>query len=227
MKVSDTSRKRKRSKNSEQSSERSKSKKSAGGSEKHRSKRSKDSNRSPKSSRSRHVVMGLDLSLTGTGLVVWDGERVLRRRRYKTEPVSIPRDLKDDPPQGQLAQDRFKGEPDERIEWLRKKVALNIRKFGVSLVIIESKNFPAKGKTKIIDELQGVIKNELLRTQIVYVLVSPPELKKFACGDGRASKIEMIAAAKKFDRALGTDDEADALHLARFGNVNWKKLVDD
>lgn len=227
MKGSSTSPKQKRSKNSEPSSESSKKRKSASASEKRRS-RNNDGNRSRKSSRSRHVVMGLDLSIRATGMVVWDGERVLRRRRYKSEPISVPRDLKDDPPQGQLAPDRFKGEEDERIEWLRRKVATNIRKFGVSLVIIEGHAFMAQGRGKtVLAELHGVVKNLLLRKQIAYVVIAPTTLKKEATGNGKASKVEMIAASHRYDRNIGTDDEADAMHLAVFGNANWRKLVDD
>lgn len=170
-------------------------------------------------------VVGLDLSLTATGLVVWDGERILRRRRYKTFPVTPGEGLKE-APRGQLAQDRFKGDDDERIEWLRKKIAMNIRKFKPSIVVIESKHFAAKGSAKKVDELQGVVKNHLLRKDMIYVLVAPPTLKKFATGDARASKMEMIVAAKKFDRTLGTDDEADALHLARIGIEQFDALID-
>lgn len=181
--------------------------------------------RSRKSSPSQPVI-GLDLSLTATGLVVWNGEQVLRRRRYKTEPVA-PSDGLKARPQGQLARDRFKGSEDERIEWLRRKVAANIRKFQPILVVIEGHSFGSQGRGKtILAELHGVVKNQLLRMEMIYVLVAPPTLKKFATGDGRADKVTMIGAAKQFDRELGTDDEADALHLARFGMENLSDLVD-
>lgn len=192
---------------------------------KQRSKGSKS--RSPKSSRLTQPVIGLDLSLTATGLVVWDGESILRRRRYKTYPYS-PADGLKMAPSGQVAPDRFKGDEDERIEWLRRKVKANVRKFQPNLCVIEGHAFGAQGRAKtVLSELAGVIKNQLLRTDVLYVVLAPTSLKKYATGNGKASKFEMIVEAKKFDRTLGTDDEADALHLARWGAENYHELVDD
>lgn len=170
--------------------------------------------------------MGLDLSICATGLIIWDGEKVLRRRRYKTEPIAPPDGLKGRPT-GQLALDRFKGTEEERIEWLRQRVARNIRKFKPAIVIIEGHSFGSQGRGKtVLSELHGVIKNQLIRTEMVFVLVAPPTLKKFATGDGRADKTQMIHTAKVFCSELGTDDEADALHLARFGHEKYRELID-
>lgn len=174
----------------------------------------------------RRVVMGLDLSLTGTGLVVWDGERILRRRRYKTELVA-PSDGLKLRPHGQLAPDRFAGDNEARIEWLRRKAASARRKFQVELVVIESKHFGSKGSAKAVDELQGVIKNDLHRHEVAFVLRTPNQLKKHLCGNGQASKQEMIAAAKKFDRGISNDDEADAFAAAHEGHEKWREFVED
>lgn len=164
--------------------------------------------------------------MTATGLVVWDGETILRRRRYKTYPVNPAVGLKE-APQGQLAPDRFKGDEDERIEWLRKKVKANIRKFQPSIIVIEGHSFGSQGRAKtVLSELAGVIKNQILRLDMIYVVVAPTSLKKYATGNGKASKVEMIHAAKQFDRTLGTDDEADALHLARLGFEKFDELID-
>lgn len=198
---------------------------------KERSKPSKSSKAGSRKSKQRSSpsvpgpTMGLDLSLTATGLVVWDGSKVLRHRRFKTEPAARSDGLKPRP-RGQLAPDRYAGTEEERIEWLRRKVKANVRKFGPCLVAIESKNFVPKGSAKKVDELQGVIKNLLHRMEIPFVPVAPTTLKKKATGDGRADKMTMIVAAKKFCREISDDDRADALHLARLAWMEYDDLVE-
>lgn len=225
MKASRQSRPGSDSKTSVKSSAKKKRKQNDSGTKQERQRGKGGSNRSRKSSRST-VVMGLDLSLTATGLVVWDGERVLRRRRYKTTPAR-PADGLKARPNGQHASDLFSGDNEERIEWLRRKVALACDKFAPTLVVIESRNFIAKGAANAVDELQGVIKNYLHRNEILFVLVAPPTLKLEATGNGRASKLEMIAEAKQYDRSINTDDEADAMHLAALGFRKFAEWVDE
>lgn len=183
--------------------------------------------RSPRSSPSPQPVLGLDLSLTGTGLVAWDGQQVTRHRRYKTEPVA-PSDGLRPRPQGQLAPDRFRGSEEERIEWLRRKVRANVRKFQPKLVVIEGHAFAAKGRGKtVLSELAGVIKNQLHRMEIPFVIVAPTSLKKYATGDGKASKVEMVYAAVRLCRDIADSDQADALHAARFGFENYDNLTEE
>lgn len=184
---------------------------------------------SPKrrSSKSRPPVMGLDLSLTATGLVVWDGRKIKRKRRYKTEPLA-PSDGLKLRPRGQLAPDRFRGDDEERIDWLRKKVRATVKKFGICFVVIEGHAFNAKGRGKtVLSELAGVIKNELHRLEVAFVIVTPPALKKSFTGNGKASKVDMVMTAKEYDRSISDSDTADALAAAVFGDKNYENLVDE
>lgn len=201
-------------------------------------KRSKSSAKSKRSaasgggSRSRGLsapgpVLGLDLSLTATGLVVVrpDG-KILRRRRYKTEPLKDGDGLKLRP-RGQLAPDRFVGDDEERIEWHRKNVRRAIRKFGICFCVIEGHAFAARGRGKtVLSELAGVIKNELHRSDVAFVIKTPQQLKAHVTGDGKASKQEVIAAAKKVDRRISDSDTADAWAAAKLGADLYGKLVD-
>jgi len=51
-------------------------------------------------------------------------------------------------------------------------------------------------------------------------------LKKFTCGTGRADKTQMvIAAAKRFDKKVQDDNEADALNLLWFAMQENKEVL--
>jgi Holliday junction resolvasome RuvABC endonuclease subunit len=152
---------------------------------------------------------------------VWDGRRLLRSRRLVTLPSSSGK------AQGLLDPRRFRGTDEERIEWLRRNVVRNIRKFQPALVIIEGHAFGARGRgLTILHELHGVIKNELHRAGIPFSAESPTTIKLLFAGKGGASKDEMIAAAKTLCGKDLSDDEADALGCAWFGHANYKTVTD-
>lgn len=179
----------------------------------------------PSHESSRLVALGLDMSMTGLGLVVWDGRRVLRARKYRTEPLG--KGFKVGHKRGQLAPDRFKGTDEERIEWLRHRVASAVRKFRPDIVVIEGHSFNSKGRgVSILHELHGVVKNWLHRQQVPFVLAAPATLKKDFAGYGKASKDEMVAAAQEIDPRITDEDIADALGAASFGNKHGKKLLE-
>lgn len=174
-------------------------------------------------------VLGLDLSLTGTGLVVLrpDG-KILRRRRYKTEPLKDGDGLKPRP-RGQLAPDRFVGTDEERIEWHRQRVTRAVKKFGICFCVIEGYAFKAKGRGKTgLSEQAGVIKNALHRMDVAFVIIQPGTLKKHVTGHGDASKQDVIDWAKKNkDRRISDSDTADACAAAQYGVDLYEKLVDE
>ena len=63
----------------------------------------------------------------------------------------------------------------------------------------------------------GVILRWLGEDTRRYRLVAPTTLKKFATGSGRATKEDMLRAAKKKWPTVSNDHEADALWLCEFG----------
>lgn len=161
--------------------------------------------------------MGLDLSLTGTGLVVWDGRRVLRSGVLATEP--IPPKGKDQSSKLRVRKDGskvYRGTREERIEFVRKKVDSTIRKFDVGLACVEGYSFASKGSSMTdLAEMRGVILNCLHRGGVAYEIIQPPTLKKLATGDGRAEKPEMIAQAQEqWPGCPDEDNVADAYFLA-------------
>lgn len=172
-------------------------------------------------------VMGLDLSMTGTGLVVLRGHKVLRKRRYVTAPVAPSEGLKARP-RGQQAHDRFIGDEDERIAWIKKKVLASAKKYEVCFVVIEGHAFQAKGRGKtVLSELAGVIKNALYERDIAFVVKTPQQIKKHVTGDGRADKIDVIYAAKHAGVDISDSDRADAWAAARLGWDCFDELVEE
>lgn len=160
------------------------------------------------------MALGLDVSLRGAGLVVVKRDKVLAHARLETEPV------KDGQTSG-LRERRngtkvFRGTDEERINWIAKRVASAVRKFGPHVCVMEGHSFASKGRgVSILHECVGVIKNRLYRLEVPVTIIAPPTLKKFATGNGRAEKVEMVAAALRRWPACPDDDQADAFFLAQ------------
>ncbi len=178
--------------------------------------------------------MGLDLSMTGSGLVVWNHElttfgEVLRHRLLATEPLATDRTVR-----GLHDNGKFYGSTEERIEWQRRQIARAWRKYQPVVVGIEDYAFSrnmAGGRPRA--ELTGVVKNWLHRQQALVIVVGTMELKKFATGNGHADKARMVESTFGFwpdlppdphGKLPGDDNLADALQIARY--VGWKLSTD-
>lgn len=168
---------------------------------------------------SRLVGLGLDLSLVGTGIVALDEQRVLLAALLATEPM--PKAVRDREPGVRVKRDGskvFRGSSrEERIEFIRRRVASAIRKFEPGVVCIEGYSFASKGSSMTdLAELRGVILNVVHRAGLeTDHIIAPPTLKKLATGNGGADKSEMIAAAQAMWPKCPDDDNiADAYHLA-------------
>lgn len=173
---------------------------------------------SPSRGSSRSIVIGLDISLTGFGLVVWDGQRVLRRRRYETKPLSHRSRW-----EGPL---RLKGTDEQRIEWLRRKVGQAVSKYAPALVVIEDHAFSMRSRgLSTLHELHGVIKNDLHRKGVLFVKPKPNEIKLLFAGKGNASKSEMQDVAEQVCGVRISEDESDALGCAWYGWANLDSLL--
>lgn len=137
--------------------------------------------------------VGLDLSLTATGLCDWAGD---------THTLSSP----------------LSGM--ERIRDLMDQVQRQVLHFddvgwetAADLVVIEDYAFSRGGHAHEAGELGGSIKNMLIDYSLPYVLVSPSAVKKFATNEGNANKIKMAVAAAKLGREFGDDNQCDAWWL--------------
>jgi crossover junction endodeoxyribonuclease RuvC len=148
----------------------------------------------------RPVVLGVDLSLSSTGLAIGGAAT-----RFRTSP----RD----------------GAPAER----RARIAAHVANTAtgltdwhqagdVDLVVIEGLNMHSVGDTAALAMLHGVVLDRLADVGIQPAMVAPSLLKKWACGRGNANKDAMVAAARDQLGYTGrSDDEADARWLEHVG----------
>lgn len=133
-------------------------------------------------------VLGLDLSLTATGVCLTDGITLTIKTRQK--------------------------DGDRRLVHIADALASMIGDGStVDVAVIEDlpKHAMAAGITGMV---HGVVRAVLLRAGIPYALVVPATLKAFATGKGAGDKTPMVMAAyKRAGREFGDDNQCDAWWL--------------
>lgn len=143
-------------------------------------------------------IGGLDLSITSTGYARSDGTTGL----VKTKT----------------------GDGDQRMVQIRDVVMKELS--DCHAVVIERTPAALKGyASEILQQLQGSIRSALMDAGIPYAVVPPSTLKKYATGNGSASKTEMAMAAFKragqeFEKDKG-GDMCDAWWLRNAGVFHW------
>lgn len=145
-------------------------------------------------------VMGLDLSVTRTGIAFPDGDTMAVRSKSKGD--------------------------DRRFE-ITEHVEIAARACKADLVVIEGLGGLYKGEAaREIPMLHGAVRLALRRSYIPFMRdVSPSTLKQFATGSGGASKTEMRRAAKRIlGTEYSTDDECDADWLRIAGMTAYGAL---
>lgn len=149
-------------------------------------------------------VIGLDLSLTSTGVATPVGETAIKSKK--------------------------KGE--ERLVEIREAVLYLVVPFGNPYIIIEGYSFGQQhSQAHSAGELGGQVRVALFERGIPFVVVPPTVLKKFITGKGNAAKVEVSSTiSARTGIVFSTDDEADAyalreLGLAHFGEnqIEWPK----
>ena len=87
------------------------------------------------------------------------------------------------------------------------------------LVVIEGYAFAARhSQAHALGELGGVLRLGFLESGVDVLEVPPATLKKFATGKGNASKADvLVSAVKRLDYGGSSHDEADALWLREIG----------
>jgi crossover junction endodeoxyribonuclease RuvC len=139
------------------------------------------------------IVVGLDLSLTSTGVAWLDG--------HQHGCYHIPTDEK--APMG------------ERLDRIKSRVWQTCN--SAELVVVEFLYKGAKG-IEATAQVHGLISWMLWRDRVPTRYIPPSNLKTFALGKGVGSKTEMtLAASRRLGYEGCSDDEADALWLAHLG----------
>lgn len=153
-------------------------------------------------------MIGLDLSLSSTGIALPDGTTVIKG-------YSLPKDATD-------------AERCERIDFIRRAVityainnctgpALLTR----PLVVVEGFSFGSPQGATEAGGLGWAVRIALHLNSVPFAVVAPPTLKKFATGKGNAGKDDMkLAALQRFDLTFtgtGSGDRCDARWLQEMG----------
>jgi Holliday junction resolvasome RuvABC endonuclease subunit len=139
------------------------------------------------------IVVGLDLSLTSTGVAWLDGH-THHAETFTTTP---------------------KDELGARLEAIKDRCWRVAR--GAELVVVEDVVATSRNGATVA-MVQGVIRWQLWRDHVPHTFVPPATLKVFATGRGNADKGAMIAeACRRLDYQGSSNDQVDALWLAHLG----------
>lgn len=143
-------------------------------------------------------VIGLDLSLTSTGIAV------ITTTGYAAHRIKPPADLRG------LT----------RMRWIRQNIDDLI--VGITLVVVEGPAYGAQSGQSGHHERAGLwwLVRERVESLVGEMAIVPPAvLKKYATGRGNASKDEVLAATIRQWPAFegSSNDAADALWLAGIG----------
>lgn len=136
-------------------------------------------------------VIGLDLSITATGIALADGQLLT---------VGGPAAM-----------------GDRRLVDIAARIDDAVQEHWPHLVVIEDLPTHAHG-AGITGMVHGVARLTLLRRHIPYALVIPSTLKKYATGNGGASKSDMrMALYQRAGLDIRDDNQADAAWLRAAG----------
>lgn len=148
-----------------------------------------------------NYVCGIDLSLTATGIAVIDLTKSWQPPHYYTDTLKPPAKLDDL----------------DRIEWLLSAIFNHSQ--ADSLTVLEGPAYGAQGRGQ--HERAGlwwIVRRWLDKRDIPVAVAPPSNVKKYATGNGLASKdVVLMAAARRFPLFSGDNNAADALWLAAAG----------
>jgi len=142
-------------------------------------------------------VLGLDTSLTSTGVCAFIGGEFVSSHRITT---------------------KAKSHGLERLRAIREEIIKHAR--TADLVVMEGPSFGSRGRGQHDRAgLWWMTLDALEALNIPTAIAPPTTVKKYATGKGNSDKDHVIGEAyKRFERFSGNNDEADALWLAAMGN---------
>ena len=163
------------------------------------------------------VSLGLDLSLTGTGVIVLENGKIIRRHLIKSKPAG-------DKPINELNRIRKIVEEIETI--------VDPLVHQLDIVVIEGLAFMVRNATALVQlsALNYMTRAMLSDRGLPFVIIAPTSLKKFITGNGASKKdVIMMEVYKRYGVSITNDNEADAYSLAQVGLAllggNTKTLV--
>lgn len=156
------------------------------------------------------IFLGLDVSLTSTGITLLDAEKTYILDSLKTTPkdgMHVERHLK------------ILTALTSHLNWIKENVSEDADILGV----VEGYAYridPKHGSQAItLAEIGGLVRYVVWRyTGHPLIVVAPSTLKLFVAGHGHAKKEQMLLALfKKYGREFTNNDEADSYALALMG----------
>jgi crossover junction endodeoxyribonuclease RuvC len=155
------------------------------------------------------TVMGIDLSLVGTGIVVLEDGKRFKQRLIKSKPVG-PKPI-----------DEVK-----RIRKIVEEIELIVGESSPAMAVIEGMAFMARNTTALVQlaALNYMTRAMLIDYDVPFIIVAPTSLKKFITGNGAAKKDEMlIITFKKYGVTILDDNICDGYALAQVGLALLKR----
>lgn len=145
-------------------------------------------------------IVGVDLSLTATGIAVVSGEEVIKTKAKGMERLQV---ISEAVVQHAIAMD-FTDDP--------AGVPVDVH------VFLEGYAFARPNQAHQLGELGGVVRYRLWDAGVPYTDVAPAALKKFATSKGNAKKPDMLDASRRAGYEGSNDDNCvDAWWLRQFG----------
>jgi Holliday junction resolvasome RuvABC endonuclease subunit len=149
------------------------------------------------------IILGLDLSLTGTGMSVVQSGAADGKGLLATINTTA------------------KTRTEDRLITIRRTVAQ--ASSGIDAAIIEGLSYGSVGGAQAErSALHWMVRVDLYQMGIPYVVVTPMSLKKFVCGSAKVEKSMMIREVfRRWNVEAANDNEADAAALAHLGLVYY------
>lgn len=148
------------------------------------------------------IVLGVDPSLTATGVAVWCEEVIVMKRSLVYPPI------------------KSHGVDGRFTRYLQYAAELEdlISEFAVTHVFIEGYGYANRHTLVPLVELGALLRETLYESDAAWYEVAPTQLKKFICGKGTAKKdLMLLELFKRSGIECETSDEADAVALAFLG----------
>ena len=147
--------------------------------------------------------IGIDLSLTGTGVVVLEDGKLIHQELIKSKPVG-------DKPVDEL----------RRIVKIVQGVHMCFGSHTIDIAVIEGLAFMARNTTALVQlsALNYFTRHLLWGIETPFVIVAPTSLKKFVTGNGASKKdVMMMEVYKRWGVTMLDDNLCDAYGLAQVG----------
>lgn len=180
------------------------------------------------------IKIGIDPSINCTGICVWDTER--NTHCYYMIPSKVTKKMQQFlhnfvkiVPYSKQDTKNLEYSDKERCKFdniynIGKIVGIILDTFKPAQVYMEGVSYGSVGSAALVDLsfLNAVLRYELKKRELLFTIVSPTSVKKFACANGQAEKDIMIDAWKRLDKNIANvndikiDDLADSYFLAHY-----------